>query len=135
MLFHNNEFRCGQINILLALTDVGDGDGPTMIIPGSHKSNLIHPAFRERPESLDEVAGAIKVPLNAGDAVLFVDCAAHGAALRTKAGQRRMLIIRYGPQWANDRYGYVPSDALLSRLTTERRKIIQPVPPKRPPGS
>ena len=133
--FHNNEFRCGQINILLALNDVGNGDGPTMIIPGSHKSNLIHPAFDEPPESLDEVEGAIEVPLNAGDAILFVDCAAHGAARRTNPGQRRMLILRYGPQWANDRYGYVPSEALLSRLTPERRKIVQPVPPRRPPDS
>jgi hypothetical protein len=132
--FHNNEFRCGQINILLALTDVGDGDGPTMIIPGSHKSNLLHPAFRDRPTSLDEVPGAIEVPLKAGDALLFVDCSAHGAARRTNSGQRRMLIIRYGPHWAQDRYGYVPSDKLISRLTPARRKIIQPLPPKRPPG-
>ena len=43
--YHCGQFRCGQINVLLALTDVGPGDGATMVIPSSHKSNLTHPAF------------------------------------------------------------------------------------------
>ena len=33
----------GQINTLIALTDINQGDGGTMLIPGSHKSNLRHP--------------------------------------------------------------------------------------------
>lgn len=43
--FTNGAFRCGQVNILMALTDIGPGDGGTMVIPGSHKSNLAHPDF------------------------------------------------------------------------------------------
>jgi ectoine hydroxylase-related dioxygenase (phytanoyl-CoA dioxygenase family) len=83
--FHNNEFRCGQINILLALNDVGPGDGATMVVPGSHKSNLLHPAFKDSPgsgasKSLDHVEGAIQVQLEAGDAAFFVDCLAHGSS-------------------------------------------------------
>jgi hypothetical protein len=38
--FVNGKFRCGRVNILLALTEVGPGDGATMEIPGSHKSNI-----------------------------------------------------------------------------------------------
>ena len=34
--------------MLLALTDIGPGDGGTMVIPGSHKSNLIHPSVDGR---------------------------------------------------------------------------------------
>ena len=49
-------------------------------------------------------------------------------------GERRVLIIRYGPHWGNDRYGYQPSPELVARLTPERRKIVQPLPPKVPPG-
>lgn len=135
--FHNDQFRCGQINVLMALRDIGPGDGATMVIPGSHKSNLLHPAFKIResrgPESLDDVEGAVEVFLRAGDAVLFVDCLAHGSARRVNAGQRRILIYRYGPHWGNNRYGYRPSDALLARLTPERRRIIQPLPPMYPP--
>ena len=29
--------------------------------------------------------------------------------------------------WGNNRYGYRPSEALLARLTPERRRIIQPL--------
>ena len=32
--YHDSEFRCGQLNILVALTDIGPGDGATMIVPG-----------------------------------------------------------------------------------------------------
>ena len=41
--YANGVFRCGQCNIIVALTDVGPGDGATMVIPGSHKSNFPHP--------------------------------------------------------------------------------------------
>jgi len=133
--YHDNQFRCGQINILLALTDIGPGDGATMVIPGSHKSNLLHPVFEEGADSLDDVVGASEVPLQAGDAAFFVDCMAHGSARRINPGERRVLIIRYGPHWGNDRYGFQPSPELIARLTPERRKIIQPLPPKRPPSA
>ena len=104
-----------------------------MVIPGSHKSNLLHPAFKERTESLDSTEMAVEVHLKAGDAAFFVDCLAHGSARRINAGQRRIVIVRYGPHWGNDRYGYVPSQALVDRLTPERRKIVQPLPPLGPP--
>ncbi|MDA0708618.1 MAG: phytanoyl-CoA dioxygenase family protein [bacterium] len=136
--FHNNAFRCGQINILLALKDVGPGDGATMVIPGSHKSNLLHPAFEDPEEhgankSLDRIEAAVQVQLEAGDAAFFVDCLAHGSSMRINEGERRIAIIRYGPQWGSDRYGFQPSPELLGRLTPPRRKIVQPLSPKRPP--
>jgi hypothetical protein len=135
----NNRFRCGQVNVLMALTDIGPGDGGTRVIPGSHKSNLAHPVFA-RPfaeraaDPSEEVEGAIEVSLNAGDALLFVDALAHGAAPRTKPGERRVVIYRYGPSWGSTRHGYRYSDALLERLTPARRAILQPVAP-RIPGS
>jgi ectoine hydroxylase-related dioxygenase (phytanoyl-CoA dioxygenase family) len=45
--YKNGVFRCGQVNIIVALTDIGEGDGPTMVVPGSHKSNFPHPGGRE----------------------------------------------------------------------------------------
>ncbi|MBL4576143.1 MAG: phytanoyl-CoA dioxygenase family protein [Opitutaceae bacterium] len=44
-LVRDQQFNCGQINILIALNDIGPGDGATMVIPGSHKSNFRHPEF------------------------------------------------------------------------------------------
>jgi len=133
--FVNNQFRCAQVNILLALTDIGPGDGGTMIIPGSHKSNFAHPdmlkGWEERGQ-MDTMEGAIEVSLNAGDAVMFVDALSHGASSRTNPGERRAVIYRYGPTWGNTRYGYTYSQELLNRLTPERRKILQPIPPRLP---
>mgnify|MGYP001166309645 FL=1 len=132
--YHNGQFRCGQINILLALTNVGYGDGPTMVVPGSHKSNIAHPVFKDGADSLDKVPAAVEIPLQSGDAACFVDCIAHGSARRVNPGERRMLIIRYGPHWGNDRYGFQPSPELIARLTPERRRIVQPLQPRRPPN-
>lgn len=133
----NGQFRCAQVNILLALTDIGPGDGATRVLPGSHKSNIAHPifarSFDERREEDDEaVEGAIEVHLQAGDALLFVDAIAHGAARRTNPGDRRVVIYRYGPSWGTTRHGFRYSDELLARLTPARRRILQPIPPRIP---
>ncbi|KPF89518.1 phytanoyl-CoA dioxygenase family protein [Novosphingobium sp. AAP93] len=133
----NGQFRCAQVNILLALTDIGPGDGATRVLPGSHKSNIAHPifarSFDERREEEDEaVEGAIEVHLQAGDALLFVDAIAHGAARRTNPGDRRVVIYRYGPSWGTTRHGFRYSDELLARLTPARRRILQPIPPRIP---
>ena len=133
--FVNGKFRCGQVNMLLALTDVGPGDGGTMVIPGSHKSNLPHPVFKQSDyydKQMDAVDGAIEVHLEAGDALLFVDAISHGSSTRTNPGERRVVIYRYGVSWGNTRHGYRYSTELLARLTPERRKILQPVPDRIP---
>ena len=135
--FVNHHFRAAQVNILLALTDIGPGDGGTMVIPGSHKSNIAHPGVKpvwDELQKIDGVEGAIEVHLNKGDALLFVDALSHGASTRTNPGERRVVIYRYGPLWGSTRYGYTYSPQLLERLTPERRKILQPVPPRLPPG-
>ena len=77
-LYRNNQFMCGQINILIALTDMMPGDGATMVIPGSHKSNFRHPHFATANwhggESVDGIIGAEEVrngSLEQFDLVIF----------------------------------------------------------------
>ena len=135
--FNNGVFRCGQVNILLALTDVGPGDGGTMVVPGSHKSNFPHPMdmyvdAEGKPVPMDALPGAIEVHLNKGDALLFVDGITHGASSRTNPGERRATVYRYGVSWGNTRYGFQYSEALMNRLTSPRRAILQPVKPRLP---
>lgn len=129
--FHAGRFHCGQVNVLIALNDIGPGDGATMVIPGSHKSNLRHPQTvaldkRDEQTSVDGIAGAVEVHLKAGDALMFVDAIMHGSARRTNPGQRRMTVYRYGPSWGYFRHDMVPSQELLARLTPERRRIVMP---------
>lgn len=134
--FHNNEFRCGQVNALVALTDIGPGDGPTVVIPGSHKSNLMHPIYKAENRVLGEieVEEAVPVYYEAGDVLIFVDSLSHAGGPRTNPGHRRVVIYRYGPHWGHNRLGYQPSPELLARVTPEQRRILQPIAPKLPPG-
>lgn len=129
--YHAGKFHCGQVNILMAFTDIGPGDGATMVIPGSHKSNIRHPqtvAMEKRNDeiSTDGVEGAVECHLRAGDALLFVDAIAHGSARRTNSGQRRIAVYRYGPSWGYFRLPYRPSPELLARLSPRRRGLVHP---------
>lgn len=129
-MYKNGRFMCGQVNILIALTDMLPGDGATMVIPGSHKSNFAHPHFAqhnwESAPSVDNVEGAIEANMKAGDALLFVDAISHGSAKRTNPGERRIIVYRYGPSWGNFRHDYQVSPELLERLTPQRRQIVWP---------
>jgi hypothetical protein len=129
--YRNGKFMCGHVNILIALTDMMPGDGATMVIPGSHKSNFAHPHFAQHDwnsaPSVDNVAGAIEANMKAGDALLFVDAISHGSAKRTNPGERRTIVYRYGPSWGNFRHGYEVSSELLARLTPQRRQIVRPL--------
>ena len=129
--YYNGRFQCGQINVLIALTEIGPGDGATMVVPGSHKAHFPHPDFDKNrmggvTPSVDGVEGAIEVHMEPGDAILFVDALSHGSAERVNPGNRRIMVFRYGPSWGNFRHGYQPSPELLERLTPERRDIVQP---------
>ena len=128
---HNGNFHCGQVNVLMALTDIEPEDGPTVVVPGSHKSNFPHPDVdvedrHSRRMSVDTVEGSIEVTMKAGDALVFVDAICHGASPKLTEGQRRIVVYRYGPSWGNFRHGYQPSEELLERLTPQRRTIVRP---------
>ena len=76
--YHGGRFMCGQVNVLMALTDIGPGDGGTMLIPGSHKANFRHPDYDKQRMGEEQVCGwgtvgAIEVFMKAGDALVFVD--------------------------------------------------------------
>ena len=140
--YHNNRFACGQINVLTAFNDIGPGSGATMVIPGSHKSNMIHPDLDitdgmkrwQHGGSVEGTPGAIEVYLNAGDAVLFVDATAHGSAKRIDPGERRISVFRYVTAWSVNRWGYEASPELVKRLNPFASKIVMPYNPRHAPS-
>ena len=143
--FQNNRFGCAQVNVLTAFTDIGPGDGATMVIPGSHKSNIVHPDFKRQDRhlewtdgtgggSVDGIAGAIEVHMKAGDAIVFADATCHGSAKRVNPGERRITVYRYGSSWNRTRWGYHASPDLLKRLNPFARRTVHPQEYVRPPG-
>ena len=95
------QWCCAYLSLLIAQTDIGPGDGATVLVPGSHHSDFPHPMQDEQADisvgAGNKVEGAIEIELAAGDALLINDFACHGSAERTNPGQRRMIIIRYMP--------------------------------------
>jgi len=138
------EWMVGQINVIAALHDIGPGDGPTTLIPGSHKCAMPHPALMNGDGSntvyrSDKAAGLsrgmVEMHVEAGDVLFFCDTITHGSAARTKDGYRRMVLYRYSPRWIRTRFNYQPSPEFWARLTKEQREIIQPIGPRRAPVS
>lgn len=139
---HNTgEWMVGQINVLMALTDIGPGDGPTVLVPGSHKSTEVHPRLEVKGKGVVAIndgqaagtaMGMQEMYLNAGDVLFFTDAVTHGSAERTNPGHRRVMIYRYSPRFIRTRFNYEWSPGLLQRLTPERRQIIQPLDLRRP---
>lgn len=124
------QWCCSYLTLLLALSDVGPGDGATAVVPGSHKSDLPHPRQDAKgglsKASGEELEGAMEVLLKAGDALLLNDYACHASTRRRNSGERRMIIFRYVPEIYAHRWGYVPSAELLARMSDSQRAIVQP---------
>ncbi|MGW0230918.1 phytanoyl-CoA dioxygenase family protein [Actinopolymorpha singaporensis] len=133
--WHNGNWAVGQINVLMALTDIGYGDGATTIVPGSHKAHSVHPHSNwSAGHSADQAIGMREVHLRAGDAVMFTDGICHGSMPRTNPGERRVLIYRYAPHLLAPRMNYLPSEELMARLSPARRAIVMPTAPRMRPG-
>ncbi len=139
---HNtSEWMVGQINVLMALEDIGLGDGGTVLIPGSHKVTETHPRLQiegEKVGSLNDgllaqtAIGMKEIHLKAGDVLFFTDAVTHGSSERTNDGYRRSVVYRYSPKHIRTRFNIEQSDDLLNKLTPERRRILDPVPVRRP---
>ena len=130
--YQDDKFHCSQVNILLALTDIGKGDGGTVVIPSSHKSNIQHPEYKKnfmkknKVTSAEAMTASKEIYLKAGDGLIFVDSLCHGSANRLNIGERRIVVYRYGPSWGFFRYPYRPSMNLLKNLNSFQRKIVMP---------
>ncbi len=122
--FFNGRFPCGQIDILIALTDIGPGDGAITVVSGSRKSHFPHSQFEKH--RVQKVKGAVELQMAAGNALLFVDAVCHGSAKRIMPGKRRIVIYRQGPLGDTCRHGYAPSPELLERRSLQRRSIAMP---------
>ncbi len=119
----------------MALTDIGPGDGATVLVPGSHKSSVDNPHMNWHAG----VTGHASIPtkevhLRAGEAVMFTDAVCHGSTPRINPGQRRILVYRYAPHLLASRFNYIPSEELIARLTPDQRAIVMPVAPRMRPG-
>ena len=138
------DWMLGQVNIIVALTTIGPGDGCTTVVPGSHHSHVPHPHYSDAGADEHKVINysgpatdaenMMEVHLEAGDALMFTDGLVHGSSARKNPGQRRTMLYRYCPAWVSTRWNYLASPELIGRLTEARRQIVQPVKPRVTPA-
>ena len=118
---HQYEWREGRMyNGLMvvswALSDMGEGDGGFLCVPGSHKSNLL-PTVREDSPLVVQPA------MKAGDALIFTEALIHGTRSWTAPHERRSLLYKYSPGhscWAD----YDEMKVLLPLARTAMQKAL-----------
>ncbi|MBT5829900.1 MAG: hypothetical protein HOH77_06865, partial [Candidatus Latescibacteria bacterium] len=109
--------------------------------PGSHKVTETHPRLEVEGKKVGNLndgrlaqtaLGMQEMHLKAGDALFFTDAVTHGSSERTNEGYRRSVVYRYSPRHFRPRFNIEQSDDLLKRLTPDRRRILEPIPIRRP---
>ena len=74
------EGACFDSTAIWAITDFGEDDGPTLVVPGTHKLN--------RKPDADAIERAVKVVMPRGSIAMWHGALWHGAAVRTSPEHR-----------------------------------------------
>jgi ectoine hydroxylase-related dioxygenase (phytanoyl-CoA dioxygenase family) len=118
--YDGHRFVCTMVKCIWYLTDVGCGDAPTRIVPGSHKS-LFDPPGMDRAEDLP---GAIELHVKAGSVVVFTEACLHAGTANVSGRVRANMYFNYGPSWARPWEGYAPSPELVAGSSGVRRQLL-----------
>ena len=89
------------LTVWVALTDATPENGCISVLPGVHRSGTA--AHRNTPigfECCVDPAGAVQVPVRAGDAVVFSSLTPHATSRNTTGAIRRAYIVQYAPDGA-----------------------------------
>lgn len=100
--YRDGEMLNGLLVLSYALSDAGAEDGGFAVVPGSHKANF---AIPRRFVSLEETGPwVVRVPVEAGDVILFSEACTHGTWPWRARHERRSLLYKYAPghvAWAS----------------------------------
>ena len=76
-IFRHGRMHNGLTVVAFQLTDVNEGDGGLVLIPGSHKSNIACPnSIRRYQKHQQQIR---QVTCKAGSVVIFTEAVTHGA--------------------------------------------------------
>jgi len=111
------------------LQDCTRRDGPTAVVPGSHRSGRVAPLSMDEDLTY-EGRSPVVLELSAGDVALFVSDAWHrGLAAQTGGRGRYFLQVHYGRRdiaqriRTTDVVNHLSTDA-IARATTERARTV-----------
>jgi ectoine hydroxylase-related dioxygenase (phytanoyl-CoA dioxygenase family) len=114
----------------LMLQDCTSADGPTAVVPGSHRSGRLAPYDRLFDETLEfEGRSSVEIEADAGDVVLFVSDVWH-RGLPARDGRGRYFVqVHYGRRDIAQRIRTTAevnqlSDHAIARAKTERERTL-----------
>jgi len=84
-----------SINTLLFVDDIGDEQGPTAVVPGTHRGEALPPADK----SNQPLPGEVLAPVKAGSAVFINSAIWHSGGRNNSDGLRRGIYLYYGYWW------------------------------------
>ncbi len=121
-----------MVRAMIALEDIGEDGGATLVLPGSHRWPDDDPLPAVAlPE---EMPGAVSLHCRAGTAYFFNGALWHAPSNNRSAATRRVLLFNYGHKWMRMWKGHEPSPALAARTTSPiRRQLLGLTPPYRGP--
>lgn len=120
----NGLYHFPFVKALTNLTDLGEGDGGTAVIPGSHKLPVdadlaaVTRAARELPGLIHTVAAP------AGSTLFFYESLLHSRGV-IRTGRERVLIVGgYAPMMFQAASGNEPDPELLAMLPAPYRSLL-----------
>ena len=119
-----------MVRLMIALSDVGEDGGATLVLPGTHRQPDDTPIPRVAvPE---DMPGAVRLTCQAGSAYFFHGNVVHSPGTNRGATTRRVLLYNYGHKWMRIWKGHEPSADLAARACTPmRRQLLGLTPPYR----
>jgi ectoine hydroxylase-related dioxygenase (phytanoyl-CoA dioxygenase family) len=119
-----------MVRAMIALSDIEDDGGATLVLPGSHHQPDATPI--PRVTTPEEMPGAVRLTCKAGDAYFFNGNVVHAPGTNRGRSTRRVLLFNYGHKWMRMWQGHEPSAALAATATTPiRRQLLGLTPPYR----
>ncbi len=123
-----------MVRLMIALSDIGEDGGATLVLPGTHRQPDDTPI--PRVATPEDMPGAVRLTCKAGSAYFFHGNVVHSPGSNRGATTRRVLLYNYGHKWMRIWKGHEPSAALIARAGTPiRRQLLGLTPPYRGPDA
>ena len=117
-------YHCPFIKTLSNLTDLGEDDGGTAVIAGSHKLGGIerHEIIEVALQDPDDLIHHVDAP--AGSTLLFFESLLHSGGICTSGKERVFILGGYWPSMFQPHQGYEPNQEFLKTIPEEYHPVL-----------
>jgi ectoine hydroxylase-related dioxygenase (phytanoyl-CoA dioxygenase family) len=119
-----------MVRAMIALEDIGEDGGATLVLPGTHRQPDDTPI--PRVATPEDMPGAVRLTCSAGSAYIFHGNVVHSPGTNRSTATRRVLLYNYGHKWMRMWTGHEPTAEMIEQAKTPmRRQLLGLTPPYR----